>query len=68
MNVSSFEEDHSFSCPYCQSFISIRVDVTGGRTQVFVVDCEVCCRPIDIKLEEEDGQILNFDAESEAKI
>ncbi len=36
----------------------MRVDRTGGRRQDFVIDCEVCCRPIEIELDiDPDGDV-----------
>ncbi|MEK7692273.1 MAG: CPXCG motif-containing cysteine-rich protein [Bdellovibrionota bacterium] len=40
----------SIQCPYCWQSFTIAVDSTGGETQSFVWDCEVCCRPIDVQL------------------
>ncbi len=38
--------------------ISVRVDVTGGRRQAFTIDCENCCRPIEIEaIVESDGTV-----------
>ena len=33
------------SCPYCGEPLALAVDETGGRTQSYVEDCAVCCRP-----------------------
>ena len=53
------EEDCSFVCPYCSSTISVRVDLTAGQRQHFVYDCEVCCKPMSIYLEQsEDGSFI----------
>ncbi len=60
------EEDYSFACPYCASIISIKVDLSGGSKQDFVYDCEVCCKPIAIHLEQDEDGILSFDAEPES--
>ena len=52
------ENDQEFNCPYCGEVISLRVDQTGGSRQLFVTDCEVCCRPIEIEIEiESDGYV-----------
>ena len=57
------ENDYEFSCPHCGEKLSIRIDVTGGAVQTFVYDCEVCCRPIQIQLELDANEVLNFSAE-----
>lgn len=59
------ERDYSFTCPYCRETLSIRLDVTGGRKQAFVYDCEVCCRPIALEFEFAGDKIVNFTAEPE---
>lgn len=52
------ESDEEYGCPYCSSANTVRVDVTGGRSQRFVTDCEVCCKPIEIEIEiESDGYV-----------
>jgi hypothetical protein len=35
-------------CPYCGEPISLWIDETGGRTQTYIEDCAVCCKPIQI--------------------
>ena len=44
---------------------TVRVDLTGGRKQKFVYDCEVCCHPILIKVEADESGIINASAEKE---
>jgi transcription elongation factor Elf1 len=54
----ALEEDYEYNCPYCMSPISVRIDVTGGSRQHFVIDCENCCRPIEIEaIVESDGYV-----------
>jgi hypothetical protein len=44
------------TCPYCGESISVWVDEGGGATQRYVEDCSVCCRPIELAVDEaEDG-------------
>jgi hypothetical protein len=40
------DEFEAVLCPYCGEPFSIELDVSGGTDQVFVYDCEICCRPI----------------------
>ena len=44
---------------------TIFVDLTGGKKQKFVHDCEVCCHPILIKVEVDEKGIVNASAEKE---
>lgn len=61
------ENDFTFSCPYCDQTLSVRLDVTGGQKQSFVYDCEICCRPVLLRFELEGEEVVNFTAEPENK-
>lgn len=37
------------NCPYCGELIEMQVDGSAGD-QVYVEDCSVCCRPIEVRL------------------
>ena len=58
-------EEQYFGCPYCGSENSLPMDCSAGQRQEFIVDCEVCCRPIVIKIEIGDDEIIFFNAEKE---
>jgi len=34
-----------FRCAWCFEVNEIYVDLSGGEDQVYVEDCQVCCRP-----------------------
>ena len=53
--------EHYFVCPYCGQEISMVLDLSAGR-QTYVEDCEVCCKPIEISFEVEDGELTGFQA------
>jgi len=36
------------ACPYCGEPLTLAVDESGGRRQVYVEDCVVCCRAIEV--------------------
>ena len=38
------------ACPYCGEIITLFVDDSAGE-QDYVEDCQVCCRPIEIRVE-----------------
>jgi predicted DsbA family dithiol-disulfide isomerase len=40
------EIEGSFVCPYCLQVNTILVDLSAGREQEFIEDCQVCCRPV----------------------
>jgi hypothetical protein len=60
-------EEYFFTCPYCWEKISMLLDLTGGG-QTYVEDCEVCCNPINIYFEVDDGGIAGFQAETSGQI
>ena len=53
--------EHFFQCPYCWEEISVLLDpsVTG---QTYIEDCEICCNPIELTVEFEDGELVSFSA------
>jgi transcription elongation factor Elf1 len=55
-------EEHFFTCPFCWQEISMLLDLSGGGQQ-YVEDCEVCCRPISVSYEAEDGLLVSFSAD-----
>ena len=40
----------ALQCPYCWEKITLLVD-GSIEIQEYIEDCEVCCRPIDFKIE-----------------
>jgi len=53
--------EHFFSCPYCGEEISMVLETSVHR-QTYIEDCEVCCRPIEIRYAVEDGFLAEFEA------
>jgi len=53
--------EHFFNCPYCGEQISMVLDLSVQR-QVYVEDCEVCCKPIEINYNVQDEALASFDA------
>lgn len=50
-------EDIAIRCPFCFEEIFIGVDPSGGDSQQYVEDCQVCCKPIEIEIERDsEGQ------------
>ncbi len=54
------EIEHFFTCPYCWEEISMVIDLSVSG-QVYTEDCEVCCRPIQIKYEAESLTLKSFE-------
>ncbi len=59
------ESPESFSCPNCAEELAIRIDLTAGKKQRFVYDCEVCCVPLVCTVEIEGGEVVSFLVEKE---
>lgn len=52
--LESFTE---IGCPYCGEMILIRLDLVAG-TQSYVEDCQVCCQPIQVGVQVDEGGAL----------
>lgn len=50
-----------FTCPHCGERISMMLDLSSGY-QRYIEDCEVCCNPIEIRYQAEEGRIVSFQA------
>lgn len=50
-----------FVCPHCGERISMLLDLSAGY-QRYIEDCEVCCNPIEINYQAEEGMIVAFQA------
>ncbi len=48
------EEFVAARCPYCGERLETLVDVTADEP-AYVEDCEVCCRPIEFRIERDEG-------------
>ena len=61
--MAGLVEEHRLDCPFCGEPITILVDLSAG-TQSYIEDCEVCCRPMNIAVEAEDGELYSVTADS----
>lgn len=59
------EHYEHFFCPYCGQTNDLLIDVTGGAYQEFVVDCEVCCAPIAVRLKIREGKAAAIEVRKE---
>jgi hypothetical protein len=53
--------EYFFACPYCGERISMVLDTSVVR-QTYIEDCEVCCRPIEVRYSVEDDEVSDFEA------
>ena len=65
--MAHLEDDHEINCPYCGSNFSVRVDNTAGDSQSFIIDCENCCRPIEVEVSVEDDGYVSLIAKREGE-
>lgn len=42
--------EHDLSCPYCGELIPVLIDGSIEQ-QEYIEDCQVCCRPITLKVQ-----------------
>jgi hypothetical protein len=47
-------------CPFCGQSIELVIDTSAGSHR-FTTDCEVCCRPMEVRVECEPGRIHQID-------
>jgi transcription elongation factor Elf1 len=53
--------EYFFTCPYCSERISMVLD-TSVKRQKYIEDCEVCCKPIEIRYTVAGDEVSDFDA------
>ena len=51
--------NESVSCPFCGQQFALEID-TSVPAQQFTSDCEICCRPLDIRVACEPGEVLDL--------
>ena len=54
------ETSVSIQCPFCGQSFEVLIDTSMGR-QRLVTDCEVCCRPLELRVETEAGEVTSVD-------
>ncbi len=50
----------AIECPLCGETFELMVD-TSVAHQRFITDCEVCCRPFEVFVECEPGEVLSIE-------
>ena len=48
----------SIQCPYCGEAMEIMIDPSVTEQQ-YIEDCQVCCRPITLKIEIDFTELVN---------
>ena len=52
-------EERQIGCPFCSESITLLLDVSAG-SQNYIEDCQVCCRPMQVTLDVNDGEIASL--------
>ncbi len=55
--------EHFTNCPFCNAEISLLLDSSVSR-QEYVEDCEVCCRPLEIRVVFEYAELVEVDIQA----
>lgn len=58
--ICGVEVSASIHCPFCGQRFDLVID-TSEASQQFSTDCEICCRPFEVAVECEPGEILSVD-------
>ncbi|MDZ4678160.1 MAG: CPXCG motif-containing cysteine-rich protein [Oligoflexia bacterium] len=59
-------ESITSDCPYCDEPIAAEFDGTGAGTERFIVDCDVCCKPIEFVVRMTHDGEYEFDVKTDA--
>ena len=55
-------QETDIACPYCGETITILIDESVGAQQ-YIEDCQVCCRPIEVYIDESLSVIVRSENE-----
>lgn len=61
--MSDLLSEQPVDCPFCGEWISIVVDLSAG-SQDYVEDCQVCCQPMQVRIEVDGDELLSISADS----
>jgi transposase-like protein len=54
----------SIACPFCGQPSEVEID-SSVPNQRFTTDCEVCCRPFEVTVTCEPGEVLSLETSSD---
>lgn len=52
--------ERKIHCPFCAEAMTIIIDLSAGG-QSYIEDCEICCRPMQVTFETDDGELSSLD-------
>lgn len=56
------QNPENVQCPFCGQNFELMLD-TSLPSQNFITDCEICCRPLQIRAECEGGETLSLEVQ-----
>jgi hypothetical protein len=62
------EDTASVGCTYCGAWVDLLLDPGGGPLQRYVEDCEICCRPLVLRVSWDAGGRARVEAFTEDDI
>jgi hypothetical protein len=57
------QDEAEVFCPYCGEAVTVTLDPYGGSGQDYVEDCEVCCRPWQVRVRYDDEGAARVDVD-----
>ena len=61
--VDRMETIETICCPFCGQTFTTAID-TSIAYQRLTIDCEVCCRPLEVIVECAPGEVLSLDVQA----
>lgn len=61
--MTNWLPERRIDCPFCGETITIVVDASAG-SQAYVEDCQVCCQPMNVVVDVDDGEVQSVSAEA----
>lgn len=55
--------EYATHCPFCAEPITLLIDTSAGSQQ-YIEDCQVCCRPLQISLRAEQGELESVEVDN----
>ena len=54
--------ERKLACPFCGERISVVVDTSAG-SQSYIEDCQVCCQPMQVRVDVDNGKLQSVVAD-----
>ncbi len=52
------QTSETIQCPFCGQSFELEIDISVPD-QTVVTDCEICCRPMEVRIVCEDGEVVS---------